>query len=52
MSESAEKMQITRKQLKENDELCQELKEKERKRQQIIRDQKKAEWVQDSVKLS
>ena len=34
-----------RKRLKENDELYQELKEKEQKRQKIIRDQKKAERV-------
>ena len=51
MSESAERMRRMRKRLKENDELYQDLKEKERKRQKIIRDQKKAERVQDSVKL-
>ena len=51
MSESAERMRRIRKRLKENDELYQELKEKERKRQKIITDQKKAERVQDSVKL-
>ena len=38
MSESAERMQRMRKRLKENDELYQDLKEKERKRQKIIRD--------------
>ena len=51
MSESAERMRRMRKRLKENDELYQELKGKERKRQKIIRDQKKAERVQDSVKI-
>ena len=51
MSESAERMRRMRKRLKENDELYQELKEKDRKRQKIITDQKKAERVQDSVKL-
>ena len=51
MSESAERMRRMRKRLKENDELYQELKEKEWKRQKIIWDQKKAERVQDSVKL-
>ena len=51
MPESAEKMRRMRKRLKENDELYQELKGKERKRQKIIRDQKKAERVQDSVKI-
>ena len=51
MSESAERMRRMRKRLKENDELYQGLKEKERKRQKIIRDQKKAERVQDSIKL-
>ena len=44
-------MRRMRKRLKENDELYQELKGKERKRQKIIRDQKKAERVQDSVKI-
>ena len=38
MSESAERMRRMRKRLKENDELYQDLKEKERKRQKIIRD--------------
>ena len=38
-------MRRMRKRLKENDELYQELKEKEQKRQKIIRDQKKAERV-------
>ena len=51
MSESAERMRRMRKRLKENDELYQELKGKERKRQKIIKDQKKAERVQDSVKI-
>ena len=51
MSESAERMRRMRKRLKENDELYQEPKGKERKRQKIIRDQKKAERVQDSVKI-
>ena len=51
MSESAERMRRMRKRLKENDELYQELKGKERKRQKIIRNQKKAERVQDSVKI-
>ena len=51
MPEPAEKMRRMRKRLKENDELYQELKGKERKRQKIIRDQKKAERVQDSVKI-
>ena len=51
MSESAERMRRMRKRLKENDELYQELKGKERKRQKIIRDQKKAGRVQDSVKI-
>ena len=51
MSESAERMRRMRKRLKENDELYQELKGKERTRQKIIRDQKKAERVQDSVKI-
>ena len=51
MSESAERMRRMRKRLKENHELYQELKGKERKRQKIIRDQKKAERVQDSVKI-
>ena len=45
MSESAERMGRMRKRLKGNDELYQELKEKEQKRQKIIRDQKKAERV-------
>ena len=44
-------MRRMRKRLKENDELYQELKGKEWKRQKIIRDQKKAERVQDSVKI-
>ena len=52
MCESAERMRRMIKQLKENDEpYYQELKEKERKQQKITRDQKKAERVQDSVKL-
>ena len=51
MSESAERMRRMRKRLKENHELYQELKGKERKRQKIIRDQKKPERVQDSVKI-
>ena len=51
MSEIAERMRRMRKLLKENDELYQELNEKERKRQKIIRDQKKAERVENSVKL-
>ena len=51
MSESAERMRRMRKLLKENFELYQELKEKERTQQRNIRDQKKAERVQDNVNL-
>ena len=51
MCESAERKQRMRKRLKENDELYHELKEKERKQQNIIRDQKKTDRVQGNVKL-